>query len=234
MVYVHIWAALVAILFGFASLFFRKGSRLHRATGNVFFVSMLAMTSIAAFRAAFATPAIANVLVGVLTFYLVASSWLTVRRKEGQTGVTEIVLMLMALTDGIAGWVVAWQATNSATGLIEGAPPIGYFIIGALALFAAGSDIRLLVRRGVSGAYRIARHLWRMSFALLIATASLFLGQQKVIPEAMRGSPLLFVPVIIVVVLMIYWLVRVRYGKTYRKSPKQRQIAPATPGHLAH
>jgi len=37
----HIGGGLVAILSGFAALFFCKGSRLHRAAGNVFFVSML-------------------------------------------------------------------------------------------------------------------------------------------------------------------------------------------------
>jgi hypothetical protein len=52
----------------------------------------------------------------------------------------------------------------------------------------------------------------------LIATASLFLGQQKMFPEALRGTKVLFVPVIIVVAAMLYWLIRVRFTNAYRKT----------------
>jgi hypothetical protein len=70
-----------------------------------------------------------------------------------------------------------------------------------------------VVRRGgIAGAPRIARHIWRMCVALLIASLSFFLGPQKVMPLFMRGSPLLFIPEITVLVLMIFWLFRVRMG----------------------
>jgi hypothetical protein len=219
-VFIHIWAALIGILFGLTALFLRKGSRLHRATGNVFFVSMLLMTSVAAYRAAFAVPVMTNVLVGVLTFYLVATAWLTVKRKAGTTGVAEFVLLPVVLTVGIAGAFFGWEAASSATGLKDGSPPGGYYIIGSLALIHAGLDIRMLIRGGVAGAQRVARHLWRMGFALLIAVGSLFLGQQQMFPEAVRGSPLLFVPVIVVIAATIFWLVRVLFSDAHGKSLK--------------
>jgi uncharacterized membrane protein len=219
-VFLHIWAALIGILFGLAALFLRKGSRLHRATGNVFFVSMLVMTSVAAFRAAFAVPVMTNVFIGVLTFYLVASAWLTVKRKAGTTGVAEIVLLLMVLAVGIAGSFFGWETAHSENGLKDGASPVGYYIIGSLALLHAGLDVRMLIRGGVAGAQRIARHLWRMCFALFIAVGSLFLGQQQVFPETLQGSPLLFVPVIVVIAATMFWLVRVLFAGAYRKFPK--------------
>ena len=52
-----------------------------------------------------------------------------------------------------------------------------------------------------------------MCFGLFIATGSFFLGQQKVMPEWMRGSPLLFVPVVLVLGLMVFWLLRVRFKR---------------------
>lgn len=57
---------------------------------------------------------------------------------------------------------------------------------------------------------RIARHLWRMCLAMLIATTSFFLGQQKVFPDSLRGSSVLFVPVLVVLAVMIFWMIRVR------------------------
>jgi hypothetical protein len=71
-------------------------------------------------------------------------------------------------------------------------------------------DLRMILRGGVFGAQRIARHLWRMCVALLITAASFFLGQQQVFPAPLRGSPFPFVPEITVLGLLIFWLVRVR------------------------
>ncbi|HEY8796026.1 MAG TPA: hypothetical protein VIM15_13895 [Gemmatimonadaceae bacterium] len=60
------------------------------------------------------------------------------------------------------------------------------------------------------GAPRLARHLWRMCFALFIATMSFFLGQAKVIPKPIRIPALLALPVLAVLLTMLYWLWRVR------------------------
>jgi len=68
----------------------------------------------------------------------------------------------------------------------------------------------------VRGASRIARHLWRMSTALLIAAFSFFLGQAKVIPKPIRIYPLLMVPPLIVLAVMLYWLWRVRARRALR------------------
>lgn len=220
LVFFHIWAALIDISFGSAALFFRKGSRLHRAAGNVFFISMLTMSASAAYLAAFVKPEMINVLAGVLTFYLVATAWVTIRRKPGETGLFEIGAMLAASATGIGGLIFGLEAANSARGLKDGFPAAAYFGFGSVALCFAGSDIRMLVRGGVSGAQRIARHLWRMSFALLIATASLFLGQQKMFPEGVRGTKALFVPVVVIIVAMIYWMIRIRFTNARKKVPE--------------
>jgi uncharacterized membrane protein len=43
LVYLHITAGTFSILAGFVALSARKGERLHRAAGNVFFTAMLIM-----------------------------------------------------------------------------------------------------------------------------------------------------------------------------------------------
>jgi hypothetical protein len=220
----HLCAAIIGLPAGYPALFFRKGSRLHRGAGNVFFVSMLGMSGSGAYMAAFVKPNIGNVFGGVLTFYLVATGWLTVMRKEKETGLIEFGLLLLALTQGLAGLIYGWQAANSATGLKDGYPAAMYFVFGSLALLFAAWDVRMLVRGGVSGGQRIGRHLWRMCFALLIAAGSFFLGKQQHFPEALRGSWLVKAPVLLVVALMIYWLIRVRFMSAYRKAKVARDI----------
>jgi hypothetical protein len=66
-----------------------------------------------------------------------------------------------------------------------------------------------------------------MSAALTIASGSFFLGQQRIMPAFMRGSPWLFVPVIAPLLLMVFWLIRVRLVPWF-KSPRfqHRKIVP--------
>src|SRR6202045_455290 len=83
-------------------------------------------------------------------------------------------------------------------------------------LLAAAGDIHMLMRGGVFGAKRIARHLWRMCFGWFIATGSFFLGQQQVFPAWLRGSPALLVPAVLPLVLLIFWMIRIRFTTAYK------------------
>jgi hypothetical protein len=95
-------------------------------------------------------------------------------------------------------------------GRLDGDPPGNFFFFASLPALAGALDLRVILRRGVSGARRIRRHLWRMSAALFVAAGSLFLGQPKVFPHWLRGSPIMFTPEIAILALMVFWLVRVR------------------------
>jgi hypothetical protein len=205
----HISAAGIGLRSGAAALLFHEGGRLHRVAGNVFFASMLTMSAIGACVAPF-LPQRGSVLMGVFVFYLVVTGWLAVRRKEGSVGLFEFGAALIALSTAVAGVTFGLQAANSPTGMLDGAPAPPYFVFAAVAALAAASDLRVILRGGVSGAQHIARHVLRMCIALLIATFSFFLGQQQVFPASLRGSPLLFAPKIAVLGSMIFWLVRVR------------------------
>jgi hypothetical protein len=91
--------------------------------------------------------------------------------------------------------------------------------MGSVMLLSAAGDLRMLLRGGVFGNKRIVRHLWRMCFGLFVATGSFFLGQQQVFPVSMRGSPVLFIPALLPLALMIFWLLRVWFSSSYRKKP---------------
>ena len=218
LLFFHICGAGIGLLSGTAALIFRKGFRWHRAAGNVFFVSILIMSASGAGIAAFLKPNMGNVFGGVVTFYLVATGWLTVLRKEGETGLTEFGLLLVALAVGSGGLLYGWEAAHSATGLKEGYPPAPYLVFGSLSLWSAAFDVRMLVRRGVSGSPRIARHLWRMCVAFLIAAFSFFMGKQQHFPAAIRGSQILNLPMILILIVMIYWMIRVRVTTAFKKA----------------
>jgi hypothetical protein len=211
----HITAGGVGILSGTAALFFRKGSRLHRKAGNWFLVAILTMSTIGACVAPFLPDRISSVA-GVLTFYLVITSWMTVRRKEGHAGNFEIGALLLALGIVANGLVFGLRGASTPTGTLDREPFQAAIAFAAVAALAAAGDLRLILRGGISGAQRIARHLWRMCIALFIAAGSFFLGQPKVFPASVRGSFILFLPEIAVLGLLIYWLVRVRFTNGFK------------------
>jgi len=233
LLFLHICGAVAGLLSGGAALVFRKGFRGHRVAGNVFFVSMLTMAGTGAYIAAFIKPNAGNVLGGVLTFYLVASGWLTVSRKEGETGLLEFGLLLIALAQGAASLLFGWEAATSASGLKAGYPPAPYFVFGSVGVLCAALDVRLLLHNGISGALRIARHLWRMCFGLLIATFSFFLGKQRLIPDVILKTHLNLVPVFAVIVVMIFWLCRVLFTAGHRKKAPASPIGTTAAGNLA-
>src|SRR5438132_8235678 len=205
----HICGAIVGLLAGFMAMAFRKGSGLHGAAGNVFFVSGLSMSAAGAYIAAFIKPNNGNVMGGVLTFYLIATAWVAARRRERKVGIFDLSALLIALAIGAAGVTWGFQAASSQTGLKDGYPPFLYFLFGSIALLFAASDVRMVVRGGVSGAKRIARHLWRMCLALLFALLSFYPSRALFFPRWLNETNLLYVPHVLLVGAMLFWLYRV-------------------------
>ncbi len=215
---VHISAGTLAVLFGAVALLSRKGARVHRLAGNVFFVSMLIMSACGAY-VAFVMPWMISVLVGVFAFYLVATSWVTIKRKDRRIGGFEYGALAIAVALGITGAVTGLEALNSDTGLKDGLPAFPYLFFGGLALLAAAGDLRVILRRGIAGRQRIARHLWRMCFAYFIAAGSLFTGPgAAAFPEAIRQTGVLEAPEPIIIVLMLFWLGRVLFTNWHTKA----------------
>lgn len=209
LLFLHIAGGSMGILSGAVALIAPKGETVHRVAGTVFFVSMLTMTGVAFLVAPFMGSAV-NTIAGLLAFYLVASAWLTVKRKEGTIGRTEKFAVAAPIVASIMGVIFIAQAMNSPTGTIDDAPPQALYGFLAFGLLAAGSDLKVILRGGISDAARIARHLWRMCLAMFVATGSFFLGQQQVMPGFLHDSPWLFVPAFAPLVLLFYWLIRVR------------------------
>jgi hypothetical protein len=203
------------MLSGFAAVFLRKGSRRHGIAGNVFVVSMLTLAVSGTYLAVMKSQ-VTNVLGGVLTFYLVATAWATVKRRDGKTGIFDWATLLFALAVGGSEMIFGLQAALSQSGLKYGYPPGIYFFMCAVVLLAAAGDIRMLVRGGIAGNQRIARHLWRMCFGLFIAAASIFLARPQFFPALMRKTGALAFLSYLPLALMIFWLVRVRFAKGYK------------------
>jgi hypothetical protein len=223
---VHISAGIVGILAGTAALSFRKGSSRHALAGEVFVISMLILSSSAVFLAIMKHQ-MGNVLGGTFAFYLVTTAWLTARRRDGETSFFDWGALLVPLAIGIGLWILGLRAVHNHLKSIDGVPVGMLFFMGSVILLSAAGDVRMLLRGGVLGAKRIVRHLWRMCFGLFVATGSFFLGQQQVFPAWLRGSTALFIPALLPLVLLIFWVFRVWFSSTYRTKVIRRQAESA-------
>ena len=209
---IHVLAGLTALIAGAVALYALKGARLHRRSGIVFVYAMLVMSSTGALMSVVHLN-VGNVIAGVLTFYLVLTALLAVRRPTLEFQRIDAVAMLAALTVGLTAVTLGMAAVRSATGTLHGIPPPVYFMFGTIALLATFGDLRVWRSWRTQGGFRIKRHLWRMCFALFIATASFFLGPSQRLPAFLRGSPLRPIPVLIVLAAMFFWLARVSFAR---------------------
>ena len=109
------------------------------------------------------------------------------------------------------------KAVNSA-GLSSGRVPlrtIGVmsFILAGVLLLSAAGDVRIMRSGMPQGGRRLARHLWRMCFALFIAAGSFFSIRQrvaKILPQPLTTGPMRALPIVLLFGAMFYWLWRVR------------------------
>jgi len=224
---VHICAGTLGLLSGTAAMSFRKGSPRHVLAGKVFVASMLTMGAFAVYLA-IARHQPNNIGGGILTVYLVGTAWLTARRTDGETSRFDWVLLLIPLALGILTWMNGLKIVRSGASSQDGVPVGMNFFMGSVMLLAATGDVRMLVRGGVLGAKRIARHLWRMCFGLFIAAGSFFLGPSnrprrllstiglgQHLSSALFSTTLYLTLTILPLILLIFWLARVRFTKAY-------------------
>jgi len=180
-----------------------------------------------------------NIGGGILTFYLIGTAWLTARRRDEETSRFDWVVLLIPLALGILTWMNGLNVVRSGASSQDGVPVGMTFFMGSVMLLAAAGDIRMLVGGGVSGAKRIARHLWRMCFGLFIAAGSFFMGPSnrplrllsavglgQHLPHALFSMTLYSILSILPLIMLILWLVRVRFTSAYKGSV---QLASASP-----
>jgi uncharacterized membrane protein len=212
----HIGGGIFGILAGAVAMCFRKGSRWHALAGQVFVGAMLTMAACGATLAVMRqeTP---NILAGTLTFYLVATAWMTARRGDGKTGIFDWVALAFAGVVGVAEIAMGVRVVMNPAAGSAGVPVFMYFLFAAIVLLAAGGDARMVACGGIFGKKRIVRHLWRITFSFFIATGSFFLGQQKVFPAEWRGATIWLVLGLFPLVLLIGWMIRVWFTKYGRQ-----------------
>ena len=234
----HICAGILGLFSGTAAIVFRKGSPRHVLAGRIFVVSMLVM-AVGAVYVAIERNQPGNISGGIFTFYLILTAWLTARRPPGKTSHLDWLMMLVPLGLGALSWMSGVRILRSGATSENGVPVGMILFMGTVMLFSAVGDVRMLLGNGVVGTRRIARHLWRMCFGLFIASGSFFMGPNnrplRLLSKVGVGqhlSPALFstglylILTILPLVILIFWLVRVRFTATFKRPEAIPEVQP--------
>ncbi len=212
---VHILAGCLGLASGFLALYAAKGSWLHRRAGMVFVYFMLTVCTAGLVMALGrnVAPSV-NVPAALITAYLIITSLTTVRPLAAGGRWLHVGGMLVALSVGVVMTRFTFEALAGRAP--DGMPAFPFIMFGTVGVLGAVGDVRVMRSGPLRGVSRLARHLWRMCFALFIAALSFFIGQSDEFPEALRIMPLLALPLLAVLVTMFYWLWRVRVRRRLR------------------
>jgi hypothetical protein len=214
----HIGGGTLGLVSGMVAVFARKGGKLHRKAGTVFFVSMLIMSAVAGYLAVTVPGQIVNLFIATFTFYLVTTAWMTARRPERTAGLSEKIALLVILGLCAPFAILTFQLATGLPPLVKSSVPLegpvliaiyGFTIVVAI---AAICDAKVVWAGGIAGAPRTARHLWRMCLALTLATGSFFTNAlPRILPASMHFSLAFFLPQLLPLGLLVFWMIRVRY-----------------------
>jgi uncharacterized membrane protein len=218
---IHIAAGGLAIVLGAVALLVKKGGTIHRRSGLLFVYAMLVMGTSASVLGLRHGLTDGNVMGGLIAVYFVGTALTTVRPPSTWTRRINAAALTFALGLSlvmIAGGVKAVNTPRVSSG---GVPfrtiAVMSFVLATVLLLAAIGDVRIMRFGLPRGGPRLARHLWRMCFALFIAAGSFFSIRKRVatiLPEPFTTGPMRALPILLLFGAMFYWLWRVRGRRT--------------------
>ena len=203
----HFGTGLFALAAGTVALSVAKGGRLHKQSGIAFTFAMIATGILVVVISAYVGK---SVFGGLFVIYLVFTATTTVKPLSWSGRRLDILLMVFAFVFAVLSYYDGFNTWKLPGHQRAGVPAAMMLFLATISLLAGIGDFRMIREGSLRGARRIARHLWRMCFALFIATGSFFFGQAKFIPEPIRIMPLISALGVAPLVVLLYWMWRVR------------------------
>jgi len=171
-----------------------------------------------------------NIGGGILTVYLIGTAWLTARRRDRETSRFDWVVLLIPLALGTLLWMNGIKVLRSGASSQDGVPAGMMFFHGfrVFACCGGGRSHAGARRCSWSKAHRaasLAHVLWAVHRSRLFfpgtlkppAEIAFAVGLGQHLSPAIFGTTLYLVLTLLPLILLIFWLVRVRFTTAYRK-----------------
>lgn len=201
---VHFWLSALMSLAGFAAILLRKGSGPHRLAGNLFFGFVPVSIVTGAVLIAMNPDKLLQGWVAAPSVYLAVTGWAAARCWDGLGRPFTLIGAALGALVAAAGVPFVIQDLAKPSGGPGGV--VFLAVIAALMLAFTLLDVRTILKRGLVGPQRTARHLWRMGLALIIISASTLTAATTYYPKLM--SLQLYIPSFLAIALTLFWLTR--------------------------
>jgi hypothetical protein len=208
----HVSAGALGLLSGGIAISVKKGSVLHRQSGDAFTAAMITAGCVGIVMVPF-LPKWSSVVPGSFASYLIATGWMTMRRRPGQTGRFELMAFVAAAAISMLGCLLALYTLGSPGGRLSGAGPTYYFVVALLPAYAAVLDLRAIKAGGLRAGQRFSRHIWRMCAGMFVVAVSFFPARPQMFPAFLHGTPILWMPPLAIVAVMTFWLFKMKQPK---------------------
>ncbi len=210
--YAHILGGFIGLISGVVASLSKKGSNLHRGVGMIFFAAMLVCYVIGALVAPFLSDGQRpNFVAAVLALYLLISGVDAARKKPYTAGYRNVIGLFVSLGVAVMGATFVYMGYQSDTGTVDGSPPQAFILFILAGMLALAGEIRVIIKRTLPNADRIARHLWRMCFSFFIASGSLFFGQAQLFPEWFNTSILPGLLSFFPIFILVFWWTKIKW-----------------------
>src|SRR5262245_45320527 len=221
---VHVTAGTVALVTGYVAIAARKGATWHRRSGIVFVGAMIVMGLTAVGISLYEGKE--SVAGGAFAAYLIFTGWTTITPLGRAGRPADIALALIPCVFAVGGLAQAFEALGRPRHQVAGVPAGMLFFLSTIAMLALIGDLRSILAGGLEGPRRLARHLWRMCFGLFVASGSFVaqLVKMTFMPGWMRGLPAILVLSAGPIVVLLYWMWRVRLRRNLRGLMTARAI----------
>ncbi|WP_323762991.1 hypothetical protein [Maricaulis sp.] len=205
----HFLVGVICLVAGGAAFLARKGRLPHRLAGRVFVVCMLLLCASGLYMS-LSRSILFTAFLALLAGHAVTTGWMAAARIAGRAErLAAGVISLVAMAAVGSGLVVA----SLPSGTLNDLPPVAFYSLGGVAFWIAGIDVFALRRGPANDRQRLTRHVWRMGFALFIASFIFFFGNNSVLPPVLRTPLALLAPVLTVTGLTVYASIRTRFGR---------------------
>jgi hypothetical protein len=171
-----------------------------------------------------------NVLGGFMCAYFVLTAFTTVRPVSVWTRCLNLIAIAIGL---LVGFIWIWLGVRAVTSPQLAIPffmVFSAFVVGAAMLLGVIGDVRVMRSGMPRGRARIARHLWRMGFALFIAVGSFIAIPERVaalLPDVFATPVIRGFAMGLVFFAMFYWLWRIRGREFLASLPHRSATEPA-------
>lgn len=193
---IHILSGTISLILGLYLMAAKKGTRLHKKTGRVFFYAML-LSAIIALPMSYLHPSYFLFLIGFFTIYMLLTGVRYLKIREPK----DVQVIDWILTAGIFLFALFFVSTGIRNLITGNSFGTVFLVFGSLGWLFAYQDFKNY--RGRSGIrnFNLTTHLQRMTGSYIASSTAFLVVNNTFLPAALAW----LLPTLLIVPLIIRW-----------------------------